>query len=449
MAWKAGVAVMDITPPIGVWLTGYAARTHPCVGIHDPLSTRALVLENGDGQRAALLTLDLIALTYKQVAQLRRLVREWTGIPPQNLLINCSHTHSAPAVGELAASCMGIPNASYLDVTICKAATTVKLAAESLQQARLRFGVAECRIGINRRQRTTNGRIVLGQNPEGTIDPHTYVLIVETPDGTPIAITFSYACHAVVMGDDNYFVSADYPGYARKAVERFFDGATALFLQGCAGNINPRERGTFSIAEKLGNELAASVIQAALKAEPVEDETVEGVGQNLKLPLLPPPPPKWLRQWRRDHLTHAKAAKQEGRHGEVRWRHREAEWAANLFKAMKENSLPTDEQIEAQVLLVGDVAFAGQASETFVEIGLAVQQQSPLPRTVPLGYTNGCVGYMPTASSYEEGGYEVEQAFKFYGRLLMHSPDSESIVTNWLIRQLHRLSKTPHSSLAT
>jgi hypothetical protein len=46
---------------------------------------------------------------------------------------------------------------------------------------------------------------------------------------------------------------------------------------------------------------------------------------------------------------------------------------------------------------------------------------------------------LPTAKAYEEGGYEVEQAFKFYGRLLMHGPESEKIATDWLLRQLSKI----------
>jgi len=108
-------------------------------------------------------------------------------------------------------------------------------------------------------------------------------------------------------------------------------------------------------------------------------------------------------------------------------------------------ALPTYELMNAQVLRIGDVAFASLAAEVFAEIGLTIRHQSPLPHTVPLGYTNGCIGYLPTATAYEEGGYEVEQAFKFYGRLLMHAPESEQIATEWLLRQLKQVAAAPPS----
>jgi len=442
VGWKVGFGEAEITPPIGVWLTGFAARTKPCDDIHDPLLARAMVLENGKGERAAILALDLIALTGDQVRTIRQLVREWAGIPPQNLLINCSHTHSAPAVGELAPSCMGIPDPAYLDLAMRKAATAVKLACDNLVEAKLFFGTSESHIGINRRQRTNEGRIVIGKNPKGTIDPQVNVLAAKPQESDFWLVAFSYACHPVVLGENNYAVTADFVHFARQAVEDFFGGhALTMFLQGCCGDINPKERGNFEIAQKLGRELATGVVQAVLKAEPVEDETVRGVLGTLELPLMPPPPAKQLREHYRKFLKSANEAKKEGRLGEAQWRFCEAEWAKKVLEAMNEGSLPTHERMNAQVLRLGDVCFAGLASETFSEIGLNIKALSPFPCTVTLGYTNGCIGYLPTAKAYEEGGYEVETAFKFYGRLLMHSPESERIAIDWLLRQLQKVSR--------
>ncbi|MGQ9728223.1 MAG: neutral/alkaline non-lysosomal ceramidase N-terminal domain-containing protein [Candidatus Fervidibacter sp.] len=440
MGWKAGFGEADITPPIGVWLTGFVGRTKPCDDIHDPITAKALVLENGRGERAAILGLDLIALTENQVYAIRKLISDWTGIKPQNLLINCSHTHSAPAVGGVNPS-MGTPDPSYLDVMVRKAATAVKLACDNLKEAKLFFGKAECDIGINRRQKTINGRIVIGQNPEGFVDREVSVLAAKL-DGTDFwLIAFSHPCHPVVRGYDNYSVTADFVHFARRSVEGFFGGNTfTVFLQGCCGNIAPRERGSFEIAEKLGRELATSVAQAVLKAEPIESETIGSAIGSLKLPLLPPPPAKQLKEHYKRFRKSAEEAKRDGRLVEAKWRLVEAEWAKRLLHALRENLLPSHLQMNAQVLRVGDVCFAALASEAFAEIGMNVKSQAPFVRAFTLGYTNGCIGYLPTAKAHEEGGYEVEQAFKFYGQLLMHAPESEKIATDWLLQQMHKLA---------
>ena len=77
-----------------------------------------------------------------------------------------------------------------------------------------------------------------------------------------------------------------------------------------------------------------------------------------------------------------------------------------------------------QVLRMGDVALVGVAGEAFVEIGLAVKARSPIPHTIFLGYTNGCLGYIPTAAAYEPGGYEVHRAHAVYRLPYTIAPDS-------------------------
>ena len=56
---QAGAAKVDITPPTGFAMWGYAARHDaPSVGVLDPLQARALVLAVG-GERMAVVSLDL------------------------------------------------------------------------------------------------------------------------------------------------------------------------------------------------------------------------------------------------------------------------------------------------------------------------------------------------------------------------------------------------------
>jgi hypothetical protein len=44
--------------------------------------------------------------------------------------------------------------------------------------------------------------------------------------------------------------------------------------------------------------------------------------------------------------------------------------------------------------------------ELLCEIAIEVRNQSPFQRTFYFGYTNGWLGYLPTAKAFEEGGYE-------------------------------------------
>src|SRR5437763_4487260 len=61
--WKIGLARVKITPQQPVFMAGYASRNKPYESIHDDLYAKALVIEDKSGNRAALVTSDLIGFT--------------------------------------------------------------------------------------------------------------------------------------------------------------------------------------------------------------------------------------------------------------------------------------------------------------------------------------------------------------------------------------------------
>ena len=133
MPLYAGVSETDITPPIGVWMSGYGGRPTGAVGIHDPLYARALVLDNG-AKRVALLVMDLISLDFDMVAQVRAAVAAQAGIPPDALMLHGTHTHGGPYTQSF--RCMGQRDEDYCDVLTRKLIGVVKHAAMTVQPAR-------------------------------------------------------------------------------------------------------------------------------------------------------------------------------------------------------------------------------------------------------------------------------------------------------------------------
>jgi hypothetical protein len=55
---------------------------------------------------------------------------------------------------------------------------------------------------------------------------------------------------------------------------------------------------------------------------------------------------------------------------------------------------------------INDTAIWSAPVEMFCEIAMHVREQSPFSHTMYFGYTNGWLGYLPTAKGFEEGGYE-------------------------------------------
>ena len=100
-ALKAGLAKIDITPPIGTLMGGYRNRQVGGEGVHDLLYSKALVLENGNNSNLAIVTSDLLGINRKSVDKIREKIIKRISIDRDNILICASHTHSGPDVLSL------------------------------------------------------------------------------------------------------------------------------------------------------------------------------------------------------------------------------------------------------------------------------------------------------------------------------------------------------------
>src|SRR5205814_4683622 len=96
--WRAGVAREDITPPAGLWMTGYAVRDHPADGAAQDLWVKALVLADPAGQRGIMFTLDLCDITREISDHVAASLMTRYALPRSAIVTNVSHTHCAPWV---------------------------------------------------------------------------------------------------------------------------------------------------------------------------------------------------------------------------------------------------------------------------------------------------------------------------------------------------------------
>ena len=107
--WKAGVASEIVTPDQPMWMAGYASRDKPSEGkVHD-LFVKALALESSDGTRIVIVTSDLISVPRPIRDALEKVADEKYALPPEGLLINCSHTHCGPEIRTTRWSLDGLP----------------------------------------------------------------------------------------------------------------------------------------------------------------------------------------------------------------------------------------------------------------------------------------------------------------------------------------------------
>jgi hypothetical protein len=404
----AGTAREIITPPVGVDQCGFGNRPGPSTGVHDDLMAKALYLGNGEGA-CVLITADLIGLNHDQAAGIRSKIAAETGIAADAVMITCSHTHSGPVTPCI--RFLGTLDEEYMAATEAKLAGVGIAAAKAARPATLGWQRELVQIHVNRRQHTEQG-VILGVNPRGTTLPWADVLAVDTAEGRPLARWFSHACHAVVLGGDNLLISADWPGYAQRTVEAAEPEATALYAQGCCGDLNPNPRGTFEIAERHGKAVAGAAIKGAAQAELNGDGMLGHAAVLLNLPLQDPPPVEEAERIAAE--TEAYYAEHEATavYLEKKWYKGWVAWARGLVELAKQGATGMTTPYFVQALRIGSGAIVGLPGEVFSEYAINVGNASPATPTTVTAYTNGYIGYVPTEAAFDEGGYEVDVAFK-------------------------------------
>ena len=382
----AGVAVVDIAPRPGLLMCGYAARTEPSVGQHDPLTARALVL--GD---TAIVVADVLGLHEDSCAR----IRARSGFADNRVVVIATHTHGGPL--PMVGRGGGDADPAFLQQLEDGCVDALHRAAERRQPARLRAGSgANPGIAFNRR---ADG---------GPIDPTVPVLHIETLAGEPLAIAFAHGCHPVVLGAGNRLYTADFPHYAREAVEAAHPGAVALFLPGCSGDVStghsaassistetPPDR-TFAEAERIGRLLAKSVLEAELsplrgnvasRSEAVALDLVQ-TEQNLDALGL---------QWREMAQTSDPAWATLYRH-----------WAAWADSTARGPLTPWSGRVTA--FDWGGLPLLFLPGEIFAATALQIRSRLPAgPAPFVISLADGVPGYIPAAEAYPDGGYEVAE----------------------------------------
>jgi len=381
MPLYAGVCETNITPPPGIWMGGYAARPGVALGVHDELRARAFVIDDGT-QRAVIVAADVIAFPLAMSQRIRQEIADALDTTPDAVLLNASHTHGGALTGIYRE--MGEPDDGYLSVLTRKLVGAATQAAQTLTPVVLTYGVSSAQIGVNRRQTLPDRKTVLGMNTAGAVVPQVQAMCATGFDGSLLALLFSHACHPTTMGGENRLFTAEWCGAAtemlakkleREAAEAGRPNSTVpIFLQGCAGDINPIRRGDWEAVRENGRQVAVAADAARWNAHGRLAETISAEEITLDLPCA------------------------DG------------------------NRLP----FAIQHLTLGGIHLLGFPGEMFAEYALAFARMTQAPM-ISLGYTNGCHGYIPTSEAFAYGGYEVSDAAYYYQTPAL-TPECDSLL---------------------
>lgn len=196
---------------------------------------------------------------------------------------------------------------------------------------------------------------------EGAVDDSVNVLSLSDLDGALIATVVNATCHPVYEMC-NPEVSPDYPGELCACLESAFPGAIALFLNGAAGNVNPRTVSAGADQARLHGERLYAAVQHALATATVEPNPV------------------------------------------LSRRRRAFEVPSRLPDGV-DRGAKTPAAIVA--LRLGRAALVFLPGEPFAETGNEIRARSPFELTAIVGSSEETIGYIPTDQAFAEGGYEI------------------------------------------
>lgn len=434
-------------------MAGYAGREGVAQGVDDDLTATCLLIEN-DGVRAAIVGFDLAFLQPRLLTGVREALSAALGIPVSHLLLNCSHTHCGPTMEGYYYDDDPEQHRLRAEYEAHLAGSMPKLASaavEKLDPVRLVTGSGEARIGINRRERDEEGDIILGENRDGPVDHEVRVIRLDDLDGKPKAIVFAHGCHTVTMGPKYLKWSPDYIGPARALLENTF-GCLSLFLQANAGDIDPitgigADEDNSDAKNRVGLMLGSEVVKVCSS---LYTNTVRGprkifgmLAKASAYPRIPVPEEKqhpivvrqvpvemaleeyptleWARELELRCLEDLEQAKRSGAsQAKLNVAQRYVYCArALLDRVANDRKRALDASI--QVITVGDLAIVAFPGETFAATGLDVKRRSPFADTLFLGYSNGCLTYIPTRDAYPREGWSFLRRYHIPDMLFLQS----------------------------
>lgn len=418
---KAGFAQSDITPRLGVQLAGYGPyRNRAALKITAPLGARVMAVAQG-GQRQLLVNLELCGTPRHLAQRIRAAVAARVHCQPGEVFLSSTHTHSGPATGGMLG--WGEPDAIYLETLPARIADAAAKAVAAMTAVEWRYAEVPCEgIAINRE--TDKGGWMFDPievrldpqwrpaRPQDT-DP-TLRLLAAYTGGKLCGVLHHFGCHAVVGSEQTFDVHGDFVGLASLAIERAHPGATAIFLPGAMGDINPPVCHRAAAETRRGLRVLTQKYTAAIKrglreAQPLAVDTMRGVQREVKFTRKP-----WTRAWVEKRIAElekifAKAGVTDDTkvgtpplvtNGLQMARLQGLRLILSDYRGAKGPNPP----VTVSGLRIGPVALLGVGLEVFHSLQAPVLQGSPHRHTWVVSLAGG-VGYAPDALACGKQGY--------------------------------------------
>jgi len=448
--FKAGAAVIDITPPKLPVLVNGGMMSRYVDKIKTPIHARAIVVGDGKTQ-IAMVVADSCMMSREVLDEAKAMAAKKTGITADKMLISATHAHSVPA----SMGCLGTdPDPAYVPFLKEKLVEAIAAAQAAMVPARIGFAKADAaeftalRQWIRRPDKLAEdpfgnmsvranmhaGRLwddAVGES--GPEDPDLSLISIQTKDGKPLAVMGNFSMH--YFGDKD--ISADYFGLFSEGLKQRIDSQgkmVGIMSHGCSGDIY---RVDYKVPEKD-------------RPKPTIEEYTNG--------LLDIAMKAYAGIRYRDNVDVAMAEQRLTLKYRVPDKQR-LEWAQRIVAEMGDRLAKTTTEVYAreqiilherqqteivvQALRIGDIGIATTPNETYAITGLKIKAASPLPHNMVIELANGGDGYIPPPEMHAWGGYNTWAA-RSAGLEVMAEPK----ITQAAISLLENVSNAPRKAWA-
>jgi hypothetical protein len=392
-------------------------------GQEGELRAVAVVVEKPNAGKVAIVACDVLFVTKDFVDLALGRIEKSTGIPPQAVLVNATHTHHAPTTVTVHGYQREDGFVKHVEDAIVRA---VEDADKGLDggDAQMLFKLGEENtVGANSRVLLSDntiwwtGPLTDGVRHTGPFDPQLPVLAFRGALEKLRAVIFNHSTHTIGTRKPGVR-SPSFYGLAAQELETEL-GCTVSFLEGASGSTHnitgvPVDAAVGRMKKAVSQALAAAEPQAVSKLvslkrpfefkvrtfdESVEDEKVS----------------KYCRKRVPDH----------------------AEVIIGVFRDMRQKLKGQQGQTRTTVLqaiALGDVAIVGVPAEYFTIFGVDIKRRSPFKHTIVAELANDWIGYLPNLEAHQFGGYQTWMGLHSYAE-----PGTGERVADQIVNMLEEL----------
>ena len=234
----------------------YAKTWPPTEGTFGRLQANAYVLDDGKGQRVAIVQADLGGIPGELHTFVAKAIAG-LGIDQSHLLISATHDHGSVGgmwIGQGYALLGGDEyDPRVFDAVGTGIVTAITEASSRLTPAKMAYGFGSVNNANHNRDTGSWSLDPESKLGDTTNAPRLMVMRIDTVDGVPLGVISNYANHGIIHGTFNYYYSGDNQGSTTRMAARGIQAAATLagvkfpagwkvvdsMINGAVGDITP------------------------------------------------------------------------------------------------------------------------------------------------------------------------------------------------------------------